>query len=83
MDRHKLISSYDNRRNNRNQLSKEGKFFEGKLILNDVTSMKGCLSQVRGSNDFWEQNIRDLQFSQLQNGTTNIQICWTANGKKH
>ena len=77
MDRHKLISSYDNRRNNRNQLSKEGKFFEGKLILNDVTSMKGCLSQVRGSNDFWEQNIRDLQFSQLQNGTTNIQICWT------
>ena len=40
-------------------------------------NFQGCLSKVKGSNDYWEQNMTDLKFAQLQNGTTNIQICWT------
>ena len=41
-DRHEIISSCKNRRNRENELKKEGRFFDGQLILNQVTNMKGC-----------------------------------------
>ena len=77
IDRHSLISKLENKKLTFNSQHKYGKIIDGNLILSDMSSVKGCLSEVKGSQDFWVKNESDIQFSQLQNGTTNIKINWT------
>ena len=63
-------------RQKQNSEVKKGVLKNNNLRLNNLESLEGCLSEVKGSSDFLSKQKEDLCFRQVQNGFKNIAIKW-------
>ena len=73
-DRQGKIAYYKQEKIKSNQKIKKGKVDGMKITLKDETSLRGCLGKLKGTVDYIRSKRKEIVFSQLQIGTTNLKI---------
>ena len=75
-DRLGIMKSCKTMRQARNSETKKGMVENNQVELNEIDSLKGCLSKVKGTQEYQSQQIENIKFRQCQNGYKNIKFRW-------
>ena len=76
IDRFGQIRNKENLRIKMNQHIVKGKVVDGRFCLKPSQSFEGCLSKLKGSEDYLKEFSDNFRFRQAQNGLTNLRISW-------
>ena len=75
-DRFGQMESKKTLRMKMNEKVMKGKIVDNKLSLKPFDSLEGCLSCLKGSEDWWKESFENFEFKQYQNGFTSLKIYW-------